>query len=231
MKRLHHGVLNPVLPEDPGVILTLPTEVAVIKGQKKTDSTKRDKSHWEHVSIAHRKIQKSSGSVSGSGTGSGSLPSSSSGLGSRRRGRPPRASKERGRGQDRGRSNLSAAKHASPCSIFPYTNAFPAFIYHFISNWKNVIGDRICGYQVVADFVFGDEHQWLENTEGASIPIACRGVRRVHTSRGRSLNDMCPIPPLHVQWIHHRSEWVSNWADSYQHRIADWNARVARNKK
>ncbi|KAI5676588.1 hypothetical protein M9H77_07538 [Catharanthus roseus] len=35
------------------------------------------------------------------------------------------------------------------------------------------------------------------------------------------LNDMCPIPHLHVQWIHHCSEWVSNWADSYQHRIAD----------
>ncbi|KAI5663538.1 hypothetical protein M9H77_22861 [Catharanthus roseus] len=45
------------------------------------------------------------------------------------------------------------------------------------------------------------------------------------------LNDMCPIPPLHVQWIHHRSEWISNWADSYQHRIAYWNARVARNRK
>ncbi|KAI5656516.1 hypothetical protein M9H77_25309 [Catharanthus roseus] len=45
------------------------------------------------------------------------------------------------------------------------------------------------------------------------------------------LNDMCPIPPLQVQWIHHCSEWISNWADSYQHRIADWNARVARNRK
>ncbi|KAI5652272.1 hypothetical protein M9H77_29459 [Catharanthus roseus] len=44
-------------------------------------------------------------------------------------------------------------------------------------------------------------------------------------------NDMCLIPPLHVQWIHHRSEWVSNWANSYQHRITDWNARVTRNRK
>ncbi|KAI5677624.1 hypothetical protein M9H77_08574 [Catharanthus roseus] len=45
------------------------------------------------------------------------------------------------------------------------------------------------------------------------------------------LNDMCLIPHLHVQWIHHRSEWINNWVDSYQHRIADWNARVARNRK
>ncbi|KAI5683178.1 hypothetical protein M9H77_04406 [Catharanthus roseus] len=82
MRRLAKGVLNPVLPEDPGVTLTSPPEVAVTKGRKKTDSTKRDKSHWEHVPIAHRKIQKSSGSVSGSGTGSGSLPGSGSGSGS-----------------------------------------------------------------------------------------------------------------------------------------------------
>ncbi|KAI5678913.1 hypothetical protein M9H77_09863 [Catharanthus roseus] len=82
-------VLNPVLPEDSGVTLTSPLEVAVTKGRKKTDSIKRDKSHWEHVSIAHRKIQKSSGSVSGFGTGSRSLPGSGSGSGSRGRGRPP----------------------------------------------------------------------------------------------------------------------------------------------
>ncbi|KAI5678912.1 hypothetical protein M9H77_09862 [Catharanthus roseus] len=35
------------------------------------------------------------------------------------------------------------------------------------------------------------------------------------------LNDMCLIPHLHVQWIHHRSEWVSNWENSYQQRIAN----------
>ncbi|KAI5682387.1 hypothetical protein M9H77_03615 [Catharanthus roseus] len=106
MRRLAKGVLNPVSPEDPSVTLTSPPEVAVTKGRKKTDSTKRDKSHWEHVSIAHRKIQKSSGSVSGSGTGSGSLPGSGSGLGSRGRGRPPRAPRERGRGRDRGRTTV-----------------------------------------------------------------------------------------------------------------------------
>ncbi|KAI5683436.1 hypothetical protein M9H77_04664 [Catharanthus roseus] len=82
MHRLAKGVLNPVLPKDPGATLTSPPEVAVTKWRKKTDSTKRDKSHWEHMSIAHRKLQKSSGSVSGSGTGSGSFPGSGSVSGS-----------------------------------------------------------------------------------------------------------------------------------------------------
>ncbi|KAI5683113.1 hypothetical protein M9H77_04341 [Catharanthus roseus] len=162
MRRLAKEVLNLVLLEDPGVTLKSPPEVAVTKGRKKTNSTKRDKSHWEYVSIAHGKIHKSSRSVSGSGTGSGSLSGSGSWSGSRGRGRPPRAPREWGRGCDRGRSSLSAVIHASPCSTFPYTNDFPAFIYPFINNWKNVIGDGHCGYRVVADFVFGDEHQWPE---------------------------------------------------------------------
>ncbi|KAI5674030.1 hypothetical protein M9H77_14394 [Catharanthus roseus] len=106
MHRLAKEVLNLVLPEDLGVTLTSPPEVAVTKGRKKTDSTKRDKSHWEHVSIAHRKIQKSSGSVSGSGTGYGSLPGSGFGLGSRGRGRLPRAPRKKGRGRDRGRTTV-----------------------------------------------------------------------------------------------------------------------------
>ncbi|KAI5658697.1 hypothetical protein M9H77_27490 [Catharanthus roseus] len=263
------------------------------------------------MSIAHQKIQKSSGSVSVSGIGSGSLPGSGSRSGSRRRGRLPRAPRERGRGCDRGRSSLSALIHASPCSTFPYTNAFSAFIYPFISNWKNVIGDENCGYRVVTDFVFGDEHQWpevrrrmlYESEHSTNLYVNLVGsevrandlVHRIHwpmdgpapyvhwfetpdslyiianafnmcviliaqlgsttmlplysySDRPEDtlvigllteqqhfiqlqLNDMCPIPPLHIQWIHHRSEWVSNWADSYQHRIADWNVRVVRNRK
>ncbi|KAI5671693.1 hypothetical protein M9H77_12057 [Catharanthus roseus] len=79
MRRLAKGVLSLVFLEDPGVILTSPPKVAVTKGQKKMNSTKRDKSYWEHVSIAHRKIQKSSGSGSGLGSGSRSW----SGLGSK----------------------------------------------------------------------------------------------------------------------------------------------------
>ncbi|KAI5683037.1 hypothetical protein M9H77_04265 [Catharanthus roseus] len=151
---------------------------------------------------------------------------------------------------------------------------------------KNVIGDRNYGYRVVADFVFGDEHQWPEvhvnelvhrihlPVDGPAafahwfeipnslyiianalnlcvILIAQLGSTTVLPLYSYSdrlegtlviglltkqlhfiqLNDMCPIPPLHVQWIHHRSEWVSNWVDLYQHRIADWNARVARKRK
>ncbi|KAI5653618.1 hypothetical protein M9H77_30805 [Catharanthus roseus] len=156
MRRLAKGVLNPILPEDPGVTLTSSPEVAVTKGQKKTNSTKKDKSFWEHVSISHLQIQKSSDSGSRSGSGSGSC------LGSRGRGRPPRAPRGRGRGRSPGRSSLSSVVDPSPCFTFPYTNAFLAFIYPFIENWKNVIGAGNCGYRVVADFVLGDEHQLPE---------------------------------------------------------------------
>ncbi|KAI5658763.1 hypothetical protein M9H77_27556 [Catharanthus roseus] len=92
MRHLAKGVLNPVLPEDLGSL----------KGGRRV----RDKSHWEHVSIAHRKIQKSSGFVSSSDTGSGSLPGS--GFGSRSRGReiPPRSPREKGRGRDCGRTTV-----------------------------------------------------------------------------------------------------------------------------
>ncbi|KAI5676337.1 hypothetical protein M9H77_07287 [Catharanthus roseus] len=57
--------------------LLRPPKTVVTKGRRKTNSTKRDKSHWEYVSIAHRKIGKSSGPCSrfGSGSGSGSNPS------------------------------------------------------------------------------------------------------------------------------------------------------------
>ncbi|KAI5671244.1 hypothetical protein M9H77_11608 [Catharanthus roseus] len=41
-----------------------------------------------------------------------------------------------------------------------FTQTLSCFHYHFISNWKNVIGDENCSYRVVAGFVFGDEHQW-----------------------------------------------------------------------
>ncbi|KAI5681560.1 hypothetical protein M9H77_02788 [Catharanthus roseus] len=83
-----HRVLSPVLVEDPGAILTTPPEHAVTKGQRKTNSTKKDKSYSKHVSTARRKIRKSSGS------GSDSDSTSGSGFGSRRRGRPPRAPRD-----------------------------------------------------------------------------------------------------------------------------------------
>ncbi|KAI5666904.1 hypothetical protein M9H77_16757 [Catharanthus roseus] len=92
------GLMSPVLPKDLGVTLTSPPEIAVTKGRKKTNSTKRDKSHWKHVSISLRKIQKSSGSSSGSGSGSRSWSGSGSGSGSRGRGRLPRAPRGRAEG-------------------------------------------------------------------------------------------------------------------------------------
>ncbi|KAI5683516.1 hypothetical protein M9H77_04744 [Catharanthus roseus] len=113
-----------------------------------------DKSYWEHVSIAHRKIQKSSDSSLDSGSRSGSSFCE--------RGRLPRALRGRDRGRSIRRNSLSSVIALSPCSTFPYIDAFPSFVYPFIENWKNVNVDRNCGYWVVADFVFGDEHQWHE---------------------------------------------------------------------
>ncbi|KAI5677611.1 hypothetical protein M9H77_08561 [Catharanthus roseus] len=98
-------------------------------GRRKTNSTKRDKSHWEYVSIAHRKTGKLSGSGSGSGSssGSGSNPSSCG------RGRPPRSGRSRGRGHSSGRSSLSTVVSPdSPPVPFPFKNAFPEFTYQFI---------------------------------------------------------------------------------------------------
>ncbi|KAI5677141.1 hypothetical protein M9H77_08091 [Catharanthus roseus] len=202
IRRFAKRVLNTVLPVDPGVTLTSPPEVAVTKGQKKTNSTKRDKSHWEHVSIAHRKIRKSSGSGSSSGTGSGSWSDSGSRSGSHGRRGPPRAPRGSGRGRDRGRSSLSSVIH----------------------QLEERIGDGNCGYRVVADFVFGDEHQWpevrrrmlyeLEHSTnlGSTIVLALYSysdrpggtlVIGLLTEQQYfiqlQLNDGCPIPPLHVQ--------------------------------
>ncbi|KAI5678503.1 hypothetical protein M9H77_09453 [Catharanthus roseus] len=64
------GVLSPVLPKDLGMTLISIPKVTATKGQRKTNSTKKDKSYWEHMSITYRKIQKLSSSSSGSGFGS-----------------------------------------------------------------------------------------------------------------------------------------------------------------
>ncbi|KAI5648742.1 hypothetical protein M9H77_34747 [Catharanthus roseus] len=138
VRRLIKGIICPVLPEDPCPSLTNAPETAVTKGRRKMNSTKRDKSHWEYVSIAHNKIRKSSGSGFGSRSGSGS----GSGPSLRGRGRPPRSCRGRGRGRNSGRSNLSSVVNPdAPSTPFPFNNAFPGFMYDFIQNWKNVVGD------------------------------------------------------------------------------------------
>ncbi|KAI5653519.1 hypothetical protein M9H77_30706 [Catharanthus roseus] len=65
--RLIKDVISSMLPDDPCAPLTTPSpppETAVTKGRRKTNSIERDKSYREHVSIAHRKTGKSSGSGS-----------------------------------------------------------------------------------------------------------------------------------------------------------------------
>ncbi|KAI5672669.1 hypothetical protein M9H77_13033 [Catharanthus roseus] len=126
VRRLIKDVIHPVSPDDPCRPLSTPPETAVTKGRRKTNSTKRDKSHWEYVSIAHRKIGKSSGS------GSGSCSSSSSGSNPSPRGRarPPRSGRSRGRGHSSGRSSLSTVVSPdSPLVPFPFKNAFPRMSY------------------------------------------------------------------------------------------------------
>ncbi|KAI5676293.1 hypothetical protein M9H77_07243 [Catharanthus roseus] len=96
VRRLIKGVICPVLPEDSCPPLTNLPETTVMKGQQKTNSIKRDKPHWEYMSIAHSKMGKSSGS----GSRSGPSP--------RGRSRPPRCGRGRGRGRNSGRSSLSS---------------------------------------------------------------------------------------------------------------------------
>ncbi|KAI5657659.1 hypothetical protein M9H77_26452 [Catharanthus roseus] len=223
MRRLAKGVLSPVLPEDPGVILTSPPEVAVTKGRKKTNSTKKDKSHWEHVSIAHRKIQKLSGSGSGSSSGSGS-------------------------GLVRVRDLVGEEDR-----------------HELLGEGVEIVSVD----EVVADFVFGDEHQWLEvrrrmlyelehatNMYLSLLDSAEHVHELVHskyiqfvwgTNCTAWFTTMLPLYSYsdhpggilvigllaehqHFIQIYHRSERVSNWADSYYERIEDWNARRARNR-
>ncbi|KAI5652280.1 hypothetical protein M9H77_29467 [Catharanthus roseus] len=211
MRRLAKRVLNPLLPEDPGVTLTSPPKVAVTKGRKKENSAKRDKLHWEHVSIAHRKIQKSSGSGSGSGsgTGSGSWSSSGSGSGSCRRGRPPRAPRGRGRGNWKnviGDGNCSYWVVAD--FVFSDEHQWPEVrrrmlyeLEHSTNVYVNLVGSELGSTTVLPLYSYSDRPR-----DKLVIGLLTEPERFIQLQ----LNDMCLIAPLHVQWIHHRTERVSN---------------------
>ncbi|KAI5669376.1 hypothetical protein M9H77_19229 [Catharanthus roseus] len=255
VRRLIKGIIHPTLPDDPCQPLSTPSETAVTKGRRKTNSTKRDKSHWEYVSIAHRKIGKSSGLGSGSssGSGSGSNPSP------RGRGRPPRSGRSSGRGRSSSRSSLSTVVCPnSPPVPFSFKNAFPGFMYQFIRNWKNVVGDGNCGFRVVSNFLFGDENHWVEIHRRisydlrhrmhiyeqlfGSVELVTELIIQTNWEEGSPppeywmntpdhlylhLVDGCPLPPLHVEWEYHRDMRVSGWAAPYRNRMTDWVTRYS----
>ncbi|KAI5672262.1 hypothetical protein M9H77_12626 [Catharanthus roseus] len=205
MRPLTKGVLSLVLPEDPGMTLTSPPEVAIAKEQKKTNSTQRDKLHWENVSIAHRKIQNSSGSGSGSGSRSGSL-SGSVGLAECVNGLVHRI-----RWQD----GPAPYKHwmEIPDSFYITANVF---------NLCVILIAQLGSTTVLLLYLYLDR-------PGGTLVIGLLTEEQHFIQL--QMHDGYLIPPLHVQWIHHCTERVSNWADSYQERIVDWNARVVRNRK
>ncbi|KAI5676099.1 hypothetical protein M9H77_07049 [Catharanthus roseus] len=116
--------------------LTCLLEEIITKGRRKTNTTKMDKSYWEHVSIAHRKIGKSSGSGSslGSVSGSGSGPSPHG------RGRLLRSS----RGRGRGRNSLSSAVNPNaPLTPFPFRSTAVLPLY---SNMDGTAGTLCIGF-------------------------------------------------------------------------------------
>ncbi|KAI5672900.1 hypothetical protein M9H77_13264 [Catharanthus roseus] len=129
MRRLVKGVLSSVLPEDPCMTLTSPLEVAITKGRKKTNSTKRDKLYWEHVSIAHKKKYKSQ-----------AVPVLVLAL-------------------DLGRVRVLVRL---PVGEEDRHELLGVGVEGVAMDGLNVIGDENYGYRVVANFVFGDEHQWPE---------------------------------------------------------------------
>ncbi|KAI5652407.1 hypothetical protein M9H77_29594 [Catharanthus roseus] len=202
------GILCPVLPQDSCAPLTSPLEHVVTKSRWKTNSTKRDKSYWEHVSIAHRKIRKSSGSGLASGSGS----DSGSGSISRGRGRPPRVPRGRGRGCSSGRSSLSSVVNTCIPVTFPYIDTFSRFIYEFIHNWKNVVGDGIGSTTVVP--LYSNSH-----SPSGTLFIGYLS-EQLHFIQ-LQLWDGCPLPPLNVQWGFHRDIQLSGWEEPYYERIAN----------
>ncbi|KAI5663199.1 hypothetical protein M9H77_22522 [Catharanthus roseus] len=222
MRRLAEGVLNPVLPKDPGITLTSPPE--------------------EHVSIAYQKIQKSSRSGYCSGFGSKSRLGSGSGSGSSGKERPARAPRGRGRGRSRGRSSLSSIVDPSLYYVFGDENQWAEIrrrmlykLEHSMNMYLSLLGSIERVYELVYRTQWQNgpaplEH-WLETPDSlyvianefnlCVILIAQLGSTTVlplysysdcpggtlvigllseqHHFIQLQMHDGCPIPPLHVQ--------------------------------
>ncbi|KAI5664923.1 hypothetical protein M9H77_24246 [Catharanthus roseus] len=173
------------------------------KGRRKTNSTKRDKSHWEFVSIAHRKIGKSSGS------GSGSNPSP------RGRGRPPRSGRSRGRGRSSGRSSLSTINVVGDgnCSFRVVSN----FLFGDENHWVEI---RIrMNYDLRHRMHSTTVLPLVSNMDGPSETIFIGLIEELQ--HFIQLVDGCPLLPLHVQWEYHRDMRVSGWGAPYRNQMTD----------
>ncbi|KAI5671830.1 hypothetical protein M9H77_12194 [Catharanthus roseus] len=71
LRRAAQNILHHVIPLNSEGPVSRAPPMVINKGRRKTDSTRRDKSHWEHIQIVHARMKKSSEFGSGSGSGSG----------------------------------------------------------------------------------------------------------------------------------------------------------------
>ncbi|KAI5649724.1 hypothetical protein M9H77_35729 [Catharanthus roseus] len=229
---LHFGVETTNRAESEHSVLKLWLSTChVTKGRRKTNSTKRDKSYWEHVSIEHGKIGKSSGSGSGSGSGS----SSGSGPSLRGRGRPPRS----GRVRDRGRNIGMVVANF----LFRDENQWPEIrrkmfydLHHHMNMYVQLFGS-LDGYSKT-NWEEGStpyEH-WMDtpghlyvidNTSNFCVVLIARlestNILPLYSNMDCTtgtlfirfiseqdhfiqlkLRDGCPLPPMQVQWQYHR---------------------------
>ncbi|KAI5672170.1 hypothetical protein M9H77_12534 [Catharanthus roseus] len=56
LRRVVQNILHLVIPLNPKDPVSGAPPIAFIKGRRKTNSNKRDKSHWEHIQISHTRI-------------------------------------------------------------------------------------------------------------------------------------------------------------------------------
>lgn len=56
-RRCVKDILHPIIPLDPPGPQSIALAIVITKGRWKTDITKCDKSHWEHIPIVHEKIR------------------------------------------------------------------------------------------------------------------------------------------------------------------------------